>query len=444
MHKSQNIFLAFLGKGDYQEAIYELNGRKASATRYVQRAELELLGPSKFTKIILALTPSAKEKHYKNLSHELFDLGVDEKTIRLVTISEELDPTYHWQWFESILKEIGYSDHLYVDLTHGYRIVPIVISTAIRYLQQTRNIVLKAVYYGAYERDTSCSPIIDCKDFYVINEWAEGVNRLVEDADASKIIELCRNGEKLSDTFSSLSQNDFSNALIDLTTSLKRVEIDQIPLKAHKAIGQLENLLDDMPRDTEKELLYLITKKYKPIAASKTHERYDSDYFRCQLAIARLYLEHCFFMQGLTTMRELMVSWLDKLVLEQMEILFQSDWSDFDNKKKKKYRRESRLRFAEHFLGAFIHPIDKWVFKTKFDPAGTRCELLLKPIYKQIEEKGLLSPIELIIKPLIKLRNGFDHAWTGSRKAEKNLEETAFLLLNKLQDFFRQAGIVTK
>ena len=72
-----------------------------------------------------------------------------------------------------VLSFLNTDDHLVLDLTHGFRIVPIVLSAAVGYLQVSKNVQLDAVLYGA---DQSGGQIVDFKGFYrvksPISNWA--------------------------------------------------------------------------------------------------------------------------------------------------------------------------------------------------------------------------------------------------------------------------------
>jgi len=164
----REVYLAFLGANDYDPAVYYLGDKTASITPYVQVAELEIYGKDYFDKIFIALTKTSKEKHFLNLKKELESLGIN--SIQPIIIPEELDPNSQWKGFENILANIEEDDELVVDLTHGFRIIPIIFSTAIYFLQKIKNVKLKAVYYGAYEKNKNESPIVDVKDFYIVNE----------------------------------------------------------------------------------------------------------------------------------------------------------------------------------------------------------------------------------------------------------------------------------
>lgn len=58
---------------------------------------------------------------------------------------------------------------LWVGFTGSSRIV---FSTAINFLQKAKSVTLDALYYAAFDKDRNRSPIVDMKDFCIVNEWA--------------------------------------------------------------------------------------------------------------------------------------------------------------------------------------------------------------------------------------------------------------------------------
>nr|MBL0699438.1 CRISPR-associated DxTHG motif protein [Desulfobacterales bacterium] len=139
----RNIYLSFLGLGSfkkdieqyvYDKTVYELNGKKSKSTNFVQVAEIQILGADNFDKIIIVATQKSHDTHFENLESQLIQAGA--KEISCPIISEEMTPEAQWKWFEQILEVIEFGDNLTIDLTHGYRSIPIIFSTAINFLQK--------------------------------------------------------------------------------------------------------------------------------------------------------------------------------------------------------------------------------------------------------------------------------------------------------------------
>ncbi len=290
----RRIYISFLGIGNYSLAKYHIDEKEADESKFVQRAELQLAGQDYFDQIFIVMTKSSKEKHFNSLKEELAGIGICE--VKEIMITEELAPEDQWEWFEKILKHIDHGDELTVDLTHGFRIVPIVFSTALNFLQKAKNIHIKSVYYGAYEKDKKSSPIVDVKEFYIIHEWADAVLRLVEDADPAKLGQVAQKGN--SAVLSEFNDPDLINAFDDLTEALRNIEIHNVAIKASNALDIVMQK-EKQASVTGKILLDLVKDKFISLISEKTFTgNYDYDYFRLQLEIIRLLLNHKLFMQA--------------------------------------------------------------------------------------------------------------------------------------------------
>jgi CRISPR-associated Csx2 family protein len=419
----RNVYLSFLGLGSfkkdvkqyvYDKIVYELNGKKSSNTEFVQVAEIQILGAGNFDKIIIVTTQKAHDTHFETLESQLIKAGAENIT-RLI-ISEEMTPEAQWKWFEQILEVVESGDNLTIDLTHGYRSIPIIFSTAVNFLQKARHITLNAVYYGAFEKEKELAPIINMKDFYIINEWAEAVSRLVEDADARKIAEVA--SKTGSFQAGELNDSKLIAAFENLTNLVRNVDIQNISEEAAKAVQLIEDK-DKGTSITGKILLKLITDKFTSITADKSLSgKYDKTYFDIQLEVIRLLLEHKLFMQAYTAMREFIGS------IGLIKI-----------KKAKTNNNEGRKkrRYAEIFINMFQIEKNEWNFKGK----ETEHDKLL-PFYNELEKIGIESILRKFTGELADYRNGFDHAWTSKdNKAYPDIEGKGDQFYENLKEVVR-------
>ncbi len=147
-----------------------------------------------------------------------------------------------------------------------------------------------SVYYGVYEkaRQLGYAPIIDMKDFYLINEWADAVGRLVEDADARKMAEVA---ERTAD-FQAGELNDESviRTFDDLTNTIRNVDVNNVAKKADAAVRLIREK-ERRASATGKILLNLVIDKFVRFAfETPSDNRYDKNYFLVQIELVRLLL----------------------------------------------------------------------------------------------------------------------------------------------------------
>ena len=81
-------------------------GRKK--TKFVQAAEIELLGADVFDHFLMAATEKSHQVHWEALDAQLAQKGV--KTLECLLIDEDLGPENQWRWFKQILALIEPGD----------------------------------------------------------------------------------------------------------------------------------------------------------------------------------------------------------------------------------------------------------------------------------------------------------------------------------------------
>ena len=411
----RKVYMSFLGTGDYSETEYKYQGKIAGKTKFVQAAEFELLGERRPEAAFILVTALSKEKHFTVLKAELEQFGVSPQAIE---VTEDMSSEGQWSWLETILGLIGEGDRLTIDFTHGYRSLPIIFSTAIHFLQKTRRVLLDHVFYGAFEQNRNCPPIIDMRRFYDINIWTDAVTRLTEDADAAGIAEAFATTDK---QFAELENDTFANACTDVTRRIKNVDINNVADSAHNLLQKLMEMNENSSPGT-KMLLDLVQKKFSPLATPCTNNPdrtgYGLAYFQVQLHLARLLLDHGLFMQAFTVMRE----WLSSLVM----LYFESREKMNANKRRKRSKR---------YGGIFFNMLQYHEKDWKFDGKEKERDRII-PFYNELKEQGVLDELigenKTVAKSLSDYRNGFDHAWLGKAGMQDDFEQQGQEIRDKL------------
>jgi hypothetical protein len=414
------VYLSFLGRGtrgkdQYEPTVYLLNGKQSGTTEFVQAAEMQILGAENFDRIIIVATQKSYNLHFDKLRNQLEGAGV--KNVIPIIISEDMSPSGQWEWFEKILPCFEPGDELTVDLTHGYRAIPIVFSTAINFLQKAKNIRLRAVYYAAYEKNTTLAPIVDMKEFYIINQWAEAVSRLVEDADARKMTQLAATSADFQ--IGQLNDEDLIRVLEDLTNTVRNVDVNNVGRKADLAIRMVKDR-QGTASGTEKILLDLVLGKFATLAGEPQTGRYDRPYFNLQLKIIELLLEHKLYMQAYTAMREFIAS----IGMIEMQMATMAN----------REAQDRRQWYAETFFNMFQYPEGKWNFAERGKGSA---EEKLRPYYEKLKEIGAENVLRSFVRELAEYRNGFDHAWTCKKQIFSDIEQKGKLFSEKLETVIR-------
>jgi hypothetical protein len=409
--------MSFLGKGsckqdghfDYDPVPYQYNGRSSRPTKFVQAAEIELLQPKTFDRAFVVVTEESHRLHFDALRREMAVSGLE--NVVPIQIEEGFSPECQWKWFQEIVQHIDEEDHLTVDLTHGYRAMSIVFSNAINFVQRVRRVTLEGVYYGAFESNRDNPPIVDMKDFFIIHEWAEGVSRLVEDADARKLAGLAETTPSFQ--FGTLADRELTAAVTSVSEKIRNVDVHRLRSAADSVIQEIQRV-----RETagviERALLEIIEQKFRALAAPMDpEERYDHGYFLGQLQIIKVLLDHQLYMQAFTAMRE-MIGSLGLIPVAKARI---------HSSQGRKQRQK-----AEVFLAMLQFPPERWNF------SGDRVKVCegLRPHYEKLMAIGVLQRIRGFLPVLLNCRNGFDHAWTSSKETPADLEANGERFLHEL------------
>lgn len=402
------VFVSFLGMGEYSAAEYRSwrGDDSPRETKFVQTAILHLWPHRSIDKIVILQTTRSSVKHGTDLARDFEQIGVDPSKVVPLHIDDDISKLdAAWEWFERLQSQFQYGDHLVLDVTHGFRIVPIVFSAAVGYLKRVKNVQVDAVLYGAH--DVTGKPIVDVKDFYTISEWTEGVGRLVDTADASflrGVAERERTG-----SFVGLNDKPLLDALESLTQAFRNVELQAIEGKARTAL-ELICKHRDCSRPMESQILTMIIDKFCPLLSDPpANGEYTVGYLRVQLKLIAMLAEYGLHMQAFTAMRE----WLGSLGLVLSEEKYR-----FVSSETKKGQEVVRLakskdgparRKADVFLGMLSHPEPEWTF-----PEGRASGVeAMKPSYDRIECLLDIDDLRMRLKEATKIRNGFSHGWTG-------------------------------
>jgi CRISPR-associated Csx2 family protein len=394
-------FISFIGTGPegdgYTELSYQMEGSEEKVpTKFVQRAEIQLLGKDQFDKIYILCTRESKD-FFHHLNDELKDeLGVREKRIEAVDIGKIEQTQSAWALFEKISGLINDGDTLVFDLTHGFRSLSIIVSAALNYILKAKNdIDLLHVFYGEKDEDSDRKgTIIDMKDFYTVNQWADGVARLTENADASKLADVAKH--ESSGTFSNLKDSHLIKALEELTATLRNIDVNRVARNTKNALEIIRSC-KDRSTGAELELLCLVEEKFAPLAKELSGQ-YDADYFMLQLDIIRMLNEHRLYMQAYTVILETIGS--IGMLGAPPELI-----KDICNNA----AADLRTSYAD----LFVRMMNFNNFKSQSDKEKPRTEQLNNTICSWISNQGMLEELKSITQETKKYRNGFDHAWTG-------------------------------
>jgi len=173
------ILISMLGLGDYKPVTVNIPWNDNSKTHnqciYHQEALLDMIKPDIFW---LVGTIDAKNKHATNLKHDNF-----------VEIPKGVTDLEFWEMFDFISRALltklsnanGEKYEIHLDLTHGFRIQPFFLSTAVRHVCQlySERFSLASVYYNIYENGNTYSHLLKVDPILDLEYLAQDLNLLL-------------------------------------------------------------------------------------------------------------------------------------------------------------------------------------------------------------------------------------------------------------------------
>ncbi len=429
------VFISFLGTGGgnpesstpgYNAVSYHFDGSKTTETRFAQRSILEKHGIETFDAVCLLMTAQSKRKHRDLLVDELIGIGLDapKQLIEDDSITTNQNTEQQWAWFDSLQKLINDGDQVIFDFTHGFRSVPIIFSTAISFLQKVKRFELLHAYYGYSDQATQYSEIIDMAKFYRINEWADGVARLVDMADASKLAELADEGQD--DGFAALNDQKLTQALRDLTDLIKNIDVNNVGKKADEALTLIA-AKQQQCSGADAQLLKMVHDKFIGLAIQGSG-RYDHNYFQLQLVLTEMLLKHGLHMQAFTVMRECIAS------IGMLGATGKYAKKALNTNDGRRYRKN----IGELFVGLCITARHEWrqendeKRKTLPSQELQYFDGMMQPFFNDLERKGIALLLHDLASNMSAYRNGLDHAWTGDQAAPHDIAEKGHYFFDQL------------
>lgn len=210
---ARKVFISVLGTGLYSECFYVKDEFKSNNTRYAQEAILDLCKTKEWqtsdTAIIL-LTSFAKKTNWDVKSRIHKDFGeIEYKGLKYII--EDLNLPFHvdeveipdgknedemWKIFTTIFEKLQEDDELYIDLTHSFRYLPMLLLVLSNYAKFLKGVKIKHLSYGNFEakdRETNEAPISDLLPLTVLQDWTFAAADYLKNGNIDSLSGLSKN-----------------------------------------------------------------------------------------------------------------------------------------------------------------------------------------------------------------------------------------------------------
>ncbi len=183
----KKVLISTLGRGqregdryDYKEGVYLLPDGSEVRTKLVSRALIDYIKPDEI--YILG----TKESLW-NLADELIG------NYRKVVIPYGKSKEEFWEMFRIINSEVDVSGKdIYLDITHGFRAIPLLVSTVANLFSKVKGATVKGIFYGIFEAKDykGRTPVVDLLPILELSEWIEGFTLFKNYGDGDFLAEL--------------------------------------------------------------------------------------------------------------------------------------------------------------------------------------------------------------------------------------------------------------
>jgi len=213
----RKVFLSFLGTTDYLPCNYQIAGYASVANvRFVQEACVArwCADWGSDDRIFLCVTDESLEKNWLDNGHR--DKNILERQglasrleglhlaapVEPVMIPAGRSEEEIWAIFERVFSLLEEGDHLYLDITHAFRSLPMLAMVILSYAKVMRTVSVRAISYGALEargtmedvkkmpEDHRHVPVFDLLPFDRLQDWVIAVDRFTATGDGKMIRQL--------------------------------------------------------------------------------------------------------------------------------------------------------------------------------------------------------------------------------------------------------------
>jgi CRISPR-associated Csx2 family protein len=211
---SRKIFISFLGSSNYGECKYVKGEYKSESIRYIQEATLDFLGARNWEekdKAFVLVTDGERGSFKKNWlddgqvtynTKEIIKQPGLETRIKLMNLPFDVEKVHIkdgnsedeiWEIFDVVYNLIKEADEVFIDITHGFRYLPMLTIVLSNYGKLLKNITVKSITYGNYEsRVGNEAPLIDLTSFSQLQDWTNASNLFVNHGNLDGLVKLTK------------------------------------------------------------------------------------------------------------------------------------------------------------------------------------------------------------------------------------------------------------
>lgn len=310
--KTTLLLVTVLGTGHYCPVVYEWQDGRAVRRYETDLFPLALVDWLQPDSVLVLLTPeAATSQHWERLQTELGP------RVSAVAIPSGRTESELWELFSALESAVPEGVELVLDVTHGFRSLPLFAAVAALLLRRLRGVHLRAILYGAYEardKERNVAPVFDLTTLVDLADWLSGIEAFERSGDGRLLAQRLR---ELHGTAYRHRGNQLPQHLARIASQLESfseaVRLNR-PLDALASADKLRARLADANAELERWarpfalLAAGLAAELRDLAHPRPKEL-DEANLRAQLALIEYALEKGLVLQAVTLAREWLVSW---------------------------------------------------------------------------------------------------------------------------------------
>lgn len=317
------ILISFLGSNNYKECVYESEDKgKSSVVQYFQSAIAELY-LAKDDKCYIFLTKDAEKKNWSKLETEF--KKYNQNIIPVKNVPEGYSTEQIWDIFQIVYERINEKDDIILDITHGFRSLPMLTSLLLNYAKALKNITVNRILYGAFEvlgpshlieneypdPKDRVAKIVDLTSFNFVQEWTYASRAFIETGSTEPLTNIAKI-ELAPLQKETKGSNATINALNGIIKQLPAMEMEiltnrgKLLLESEK-ISNIKTFIDSL-KDADDEHLPALINLLNSIKSKL--KGFGEDKLQNWMASVKWCIDHKLWQQAITQLQEGIVTQL--------------------------------------------------------------------------------------------------------------------------------------
>lgn len=409
-----SIFLSCLGTSPYRSLRYSAHVGESHLnlpsveSRFVQLARIKTLAQRGMVLdgayiLVTEGAGGARERNWDDggqahvpgapeagLDSELRAAGLEATAVSIESGANEDEM---WTIFRQVVDLVPHKARIYVDLTHGFRTLPVILLLALEYAEKVKDASIVELTYGADRavEGSTDSPTWNLEPFLVIRKWADAVDSFVSYGDTRPLAEATGNLKLALGREMPRELGGLHRSLRAFGDAIQKCHSPGVPAAAMRLRKLVKIAQEDSLENPRLEPLGLLLEKIsRKLVAFPDSE--EPNAIEAQYAAAKWCVDHNLTIQALTFLREGVVAVFDA-ALSREDLGYCLTGED-----------------AIGWLGRL------WSKQELNEAARSALDpLLAKPPFSE----GAFATLAIQLPSLIELRNKLNHAYSGKNIKDK-------------------------